>query len=73
MRNNPNLTIGSNETTGAEIIINRNSGNEDVIQAKFGDMILHSLGIITSASLDSMGVLISANGLILHNFQVLTM
>ncbi len=59
--NAPNLTIGSNETTGPEIIISKSSGG-DIIHGKLSNLIFHSLGIISQGSANSVGLLISSNG-----------
>ena len=62
--NTANLAISSNETTGSEVILNKISDN-DMIYAQIGNLIFHSLGIISSrgSSDNSVGIRISENGL----------
>lgn len=61
--NSANKTVGSNETTGAEIILNRNSAI-DMIYAQASNLIFRSLGLISRRGSESFGLRISENGLI---------
>ena len=59
--NPPNLTIGSNETTGAEVIIT-STNNNNIIQGRSNNTIFHSLGIISQNDANAIGFLISNSG-----------
>ncbi|MEM8721275.1 MAG: GEVED domain-containing protein [Cyanobacteria bacterium P01_G01_bin.39] len=59
--NSENLTIGSNETTGAEVIIT-SSSNDEIISGLFSNLIFHDIGIVNQESGNSIGILLANNG-----------
>jgi uncharacterized repeat protein (TIGR01451 family) len=59
--NTSNLTIGNNETTGAEVIIIAQNSN-NIIRGQSNNMIFHSLGVISKNDAHAIGLLMSSNG-----------